>query len=83
MGSQVQGSGVREEGQGYRLGILGRQMIFKTQEEGFNREEKGSGLEETPAKGPRKTGQWGVRKIHTQWSRSYKKKVPQEGRNGI
>lgn len=31
----------------------------------------------------RKTGKWGVRKIRTEFSRSYKKKVLQEGRNGI
>lgn len=58
-------------------------MMFKTQEEGFDREEKGTGLEETSAKGLRKMGQWGVRKIRTKWSRSYKKKVLQEGRNSI
>lgn len=83
MGGWIHECGVREEVRAYRLGIFGRQTIFKTQGEGFNREEKGSELEEIPAKGLRKTGQWGVRKIRTQWSRSYKKQVLQEGRGGI
>lgn len=70
-------------GRGNGLGRFDRQMIFKTQGEAFSREEKGSGLEEIPAKGLRETGQWGVRKTRTQWSRSYKKEVLQEGGSGV
>lgn len=83
VGSRIHECGVRNEVRRYELGIFGRETIFKTQGEGFDREEKGTGFKETSAKGLRKTGQWGVRKIRTKRTRSYEKKVLQEGRNGI
>lgn len=51
----------QEEVRGHGLGIFGRRMMFKTQEEGFSREEKGTRLGETAAKGRRNEagGVWG------------------------
>lgn len=51
----------QEEVGGRGLGISGQRMMFKTQEEGFSREEKGTRLGETAAKGQRNEagGVWG------------------------